>query len=81
MKFWELQIEDFTHLSGFMDSQYVFTSYRQFSSQEGAKKAAEEHYKRYNDCRGPIIWKKISGKITSGDLGCVMYTIQEKELE
>lgn len=74
-----LEAIDMTEAGGPMGSTRTpVVMRRYFSSLEGAKNVAEDHY---NGSRGPIKWERSSGYITSGDLGYIMYTISSIKVE
>lgn len=67
-----LTIEDLTHLGSSMGTEYTTSDEYHFSSIDAAKRYAEKHY---NGSRGKIQWKGKT-RLTSGDLGYVMYSIK-----
>jgi len=79
---YELRSENLTHLGGPMGSEYTTTNWRKFfKSLDGAKECAE---KDYADHKGsvPLKWtKNDKGKLSTGDLGYVMYHIKEIKTE
>ena len=78
----ELVSENLSHLGGPMGSEYTTTNFRKFfKSVDEAKKYAEKDYKknRANPIKWEVGYVQDDERITSGDLGFVMYEITKIE--
>ena len=73
---YELISENLTGLGGPMGSEKVFNNFSKIFSFIGNCKAEAE-----KDYGTKINWKNFEDRITSGDLGHVMYIIKEKYIE
>jgi len=73
---YELIYEDLTHLGGPMGTEYTTNHFKGiFTSEEKAKKAAEEDYGK------SISWRKDEEELHSPDLIYVMYHIVGREVK
>lgn len=77
-----LTSENLTNLGGPMGTEYTFPSWtKHFTDADKAKAFAEADYEKSRGKLPPIKWKKTKGGFSSGDLGWVMYHINEVQVE
>lgn len=77
-----LTSENLTNLGGPMGTEHTFPNWtKHFTDAAKAKTFAETDYEKSRGKHPPIKWKETKDGFNSGDLGWVMYHINEVQVE